>query len=149
MQKRNYTLEGVSMEFAELVENIDVPASLVAKPVGWVMKQTKRQLPKTQSYVVSVSNKSSTATKSTAYLAVLVTAVPMSKLQLPVKEQDKFREVLQWAGQPIPAPFEGNSEQSFEFFKQWKMPGGFGSFNTAYFSKRFEVYLVTEPIVGQ
>ena len=84
---------------------------------------------------------------TSAYVAVLVTAVPMSKFTASPAEQEKARVVLGSAGETIPAPFAGNAEKEFQFFTQLKMPGGFGAFNTSYFSKRFEVYLVTDPIV--
>lgn len=148
-QAKKYSLDGVQIDFTEVVENVDVQASLDAKAVGWVVKKPTPQTPASESYVVKVRNKSPVALDTTAYLAVVVTAVPMSKITLPPKEQDKFREVLGWAGQTIEAPFAGNTEKEFHFFKQWKLPGGFGAFNTSYFSKRFEVYLVTQPIVGK
>lgn len=146
-QAKKYSLGGVQIDFTEVVENVDVAPSLEAKAVGWVVKQATAQSLASESYVVRVTNKSPAALTTSAYVAVLVTAVPMSKITLPPGEQEKFREVLGSAGETIPAPFAGNSEKEFTFFKQLKMPGGFGAFNTAYFSKRFEVYLVTDPIV--
>lgn len=145
-QAKKYSLGGVPIDFTEVVENVDVAPSLEAKAVGWVYKQATPQTMASESYVVRVTNKSPAALNSSAYVAVLVTAVPMSKLTLPPNEQEKFREVLGSAGETIPAPFAGNSVKEFEFFKQLKLPGGFGAFNTSYFSKRFEVYLVTDPI---
>lgn len=146
-QAKKYSLGGIAMDFTEVVENVDVAPSLEAKAVGWVVKKPTPQSMASESYVVRVTNKSPAALNSSAYVAVLVTAVPMSKITLPPNEQEKFREVLGSAGQTIPPPFAGNSEREFEFFKQMKMPGGFGAFNTSYFSKRFEVYLVTDPIM--
>jgi hypothetical protein len=146
-QAKKYSLGGVAMDFTEVVENVDVAPSLEAKAVGWVYKQATPQTPASESYVVRVTNKSPAALNTSAYVAVLVTAVPMSKFTAPPAEQEKARVVLGSAGETIQPPFAGNSEREFKFFQQLKLPGGFGTFNTSYFSKRFEVYLVTDPIV--
>jgi hypothetical protein len=146
-QAKKYSLGGVAMDFTEVVENVDVAPSLEAKAVGWVLKKPTYQTMASESYVVRVTNKSPAPLTTSAYVAVLVTAVPMSKFTAPPAEQEKARVVLGSAGETIPAPFAGNAEKEFQFFTQLKMPGGFGAFNTSYFSKRFEVYLVTDPIV--
>lgn len=148
-QAKQYSMGGVAIDFTEVVENVDVAPSLEAKAVGWVYKKPTHQTLASESYVVRVTNKSPAPLNGSAYVAVLVTAVPMSKLTLPPNEQEKFREVLGWEGETIPGPFAGNAQQEFSFFRQLKMPGGFGAFNTSYFSKRFEVYLVTDPIVAK
>jgi hypothetical protein len=146
-QAKKYSLGGVPMDFTEVVENVDVAPSLEATAVGWVYKKQMNQTLGSESYVVRVTNKSPAPLTTSAYVAVLVTAVPMSKFTAPPAEQEKARVVLGSAGETIPAPFAGNAEKEFQFFTQLKMPGGFGAFNTSYFSKRFEVYLVTDPIV--
>jgi hypothetical protein len=146
-QAKKYSLGGVPMDFTEVVENVDVAPSLEATAVGWVYKKQMNQTLGSESYVVRVTNKSPAPLTTSAYVAVLVTAVPMSKFTAPPAEQEKARVVLGSAGETIPAPFAGNAEKEFQFFTQLKMPGGFGDFNTSYFSKRFEVYLVTDPIV--
>jgi len=158
-QKRTYKIDGVSVEVTELVENVNLKADLVARPDGWVtekndglvmedgwvIKKKKGSPIGTTCYQVKVRNRSTVATTSSAYLAVLVTGISPSNYSGSAAEREKFREVMRSQGQTIPSGFAGGATKEYRFFCTHDLGDSY-SFPT-HLDLRYEVYLVTEPIV--
>jgi len=143
-QKRTYKIDGVSVEVTELVENVNLKADLVARPDGWVKEKNGSPVSMT-CYQVKVRNRSTVATTSSAYLAVLVTGIRTSNYSGSAAEREKFREVMRSQGQTIPSGFAGGATKEYQFFCTYDI--GYSYSFPTHFDLRYEVYLVTEPIV--